>query len=326
MKPLSSTRRASNNRLQVRTPDQQNRISDHFTVNRGSEPTTPPSKRQKKNCSSIVDTPVASYVHTIDAEDMYTFTTSQPKGGVIDLTGSPPPSPAKATSSQNTNGHACPANFSPHRPRKMVVKNLRKTQKADQEQYFEKIWNQLDAAISAILNDNTACFSMEELYKGVENVCRQDKAPELFKRLSERCKDHMLKIIKLELLRAYKTKRGLLQATCDCWASWMKKMVNPMLQNTLKIDAKLTISGYHTFYLLLYGPLISSSFIIAPIHRGARHRSVPTSNSFGRGLGHSDFERCVFAFGTRSKQCFPSRQLDSFRRSSQHVPCLISLF
>ena len=95
------------------------------------------------------------------------------------------------TSSPVKNGFNSPAKrlqlASRSGPRKLVVKNLKPASKFDPNQYLEDVWSKLVTALSATFSGKTLPYSMEELYKGVENVCRQGMAAKLYERLKRAC-------------------------------------------------------------------------------------------------------------------------------------------
>ena len=183
-----------------------------------------PNKRLKRGHPRISDE-LAEQVKpmTIRAQDMYTFNSSSPKtnGGVIDLTISPTGSPKKPAQRR-------PANFTPHiGTKKLVVKNFRTTPRASPDQYANQVWTQLETALSAIFRGEDV--SLEELYRGVENVCRQDKAQALFQKLCEKCNNHVT--IDLKAL-ATKDMHGasaidVLRATIKAWTLWKEQLVSP---------------------------------------------------------------------------------------------------
>ena len=88
-------------------------------------------------------------------------------------------------------------------PKKLIVKNLKPTPRHDPEKYFNQVWGQVDTALTTIFAEDTAKYSLEELYRGVENVCRQNWAAELSKRLRTRCTEHITTTIKPVSLQTY---------------------------------------------------------------------------------------------------------------------------
>ncbi|KAL1956016.1 hypothetical protein VTO42DRAFT_7831 [Malbranchea cinnamomea] len=141
------------------------------------------------------------------------FRLGQPNGGAL----------RPATTSQ---GHA--GNFTPHSgAKRLVVKNLRVTPRLDQERYFEKVWAQLDSALTAIFNDEKPSHSLEELYRGTENVCRQGRAENLVGKLRERCEGHVIGRV-LQSLKTRTTETediDVLKSVEAAWSAWNARLV-----------------------------------------------------------------------------------------------------
>ena len=108
--------------------------------------------------------------------------------------------------------------------KKLVVKNFRPPpQRSDPKTYLEKVWAQLDEALSDIFETGqvTKGKSNEELYRGVENVCRQGEAPALCDRVEKRCKAFVEEAITGRLLQESGIANGnVLRATLDSWDGW----------------------------------------------------------------------------------------------------------
>ena len=120
-------------------------------------------------------------------------------------------------------------NFTPHMgAKKLVIKNLRTTSKANPNQYYNQTWNQLDAALSKIFNGEKPQHSLEELYRGVENVCRQDRAPDLFEKLYGKCEENLSAIILPPLTRGVSgnSSIGILGLVMKAWSTWNSQMVS----------------------------------------------------------------------------------------------------
>lgn len=125
-----------------------------------------------------------------------------------------------------------PSNFTPHTgAKKLVVKNLRAVPRLNQESYFEKVWVQLDAALTAIFNNKKPTHSLEELYKGAENVCRQGRAATLSKKLEEKCKEFISGELRESILE--KSDGGddidTLRIVIDAWSTWNSRLVRSPL-------------------------------------------------------------------------------------------------
>ncbi|KAJ5909104.1 hypothetical protein N7495_001786 [Penicillium taxi] len=118
--------------------------------------------------------------------------------------------------------------FSPHvGAKKLVVKNLRIGPRANHEPYFDKTWAQLDTALTDIFNDRKPEASLEELYKGAENICRQDQAALLANKVQDRCKQYVSGKLRQSLV----TRAGggsavdTLRTVIEAWASWHAKLI-----------------------------------------------------------------------------------------------------
>ncbi len=187
--------------------------------------------------------------------DMYSFppSTLKPNGHingfsaepeVIDLTGSPrasdiKPSPTRRKPSITVRPTALK---SQNGPKQLVVKNLRKTPQADPNHYYKQVWNQLDAALSAIFIDGHLPCSLEELYKGVESLCRQNYAPTVYKGLRDKCKHKVTTSVLGSLVQNTSTASPIdvLGAVVEAWSHWKAQLVSglKLLQRKLLISSR----------------------------------------------------------------------------------------
>ncbi|KAK0664189.1 Cullin-4A [Lasiodiplodia hormozganensis] len=196
----------------------------------GSDASSPPRSIDSPRSTTSASQLTAAH---LPAEKMYSFPSKKQNGGtggnnVIDLTGktpSPSPSPARnngpiASSARNASAHR--PNFNPNTGAKqLVVKNLRKTPRTDPKEYFNQVWGWLDEALAKIFAGGEIDFSLETLYRGVENVCRQGHAAELAARLQKRCELYVDTGLKKGLLeQAEKPNVDLLRAVLGAWRTW----------------------------------------------------------------------------------------------------------
>lgn len=148
---------------------------------------------------------------------------------IIDLTNSTPASPTQSLPSPGkTKGMVRQVGFGQNKePRKFVVKNFRKTPKTDLSVYYEKVWTQLEVAISAIFKDQKIPFSKEELYTGVEILCRQGRAPWLYQKLCEKCKGEVARWAKQPFSdEGLKDKDAdILHLVVQAWSRWTNHLV-----------------------------------------------------------------------------------------------------
>ncbi|PGH04577.1 Cullin 4 [Blastomyces parvus] len=197
---------------------------------------SPNSKRARRDMSHPKSTPPSTSTsphQPIAVEKMYTFpqnnTDLKSSTGTAGLNPSPSNSNnATQTASRAFNCMTRPTNFTPHTgAKKLVVKNLRAIPRLDQDRYFEKVWSQLDSALTAILADQKPEQSLEELYRGSENVCRQGKAAVLAKRLQERCEEHVSGAVQRTLLAraADGNDIDILKSVEEAWSTWNSRLV-----------------------------------------------------------------------------------------------------
>ncbi|KAI2789890.1 hypothetical protein POX_d05389 [Penicillium oxalicum] len=159
--------------------------------------------------------------HSVSPNKMYNFSGSPPKNGAAFMRSTPASNPPYSGVNARQN------NFSPHSgAKKLVVKNLRAGPRANHEQYFDKTWAQLDAALSAIF-DGKKDISLEELYKGAENICRQEKAALLAKKVQERCKNYVAGMLRDNLVERAKggTDVDTLRAVIEAWSAWHLRLI-----------------------------------------------------------------------------------------------------
>ncbi|KPI38341.1 Cullin-4A [Cyphellophora attinorum] len=189
-----------------------------------------PSKSHRRKSANSPDQPRKHSKHTRNGlnfntayDRMYTFTSTRPKpNGVIDLTKSPSEKRKLSLSAQKPNG------FHNHTgPKKLIVKNLQSKPRINAQEYLDRIWQQEDVSLDAIFRNEKEPYSLEELYRAAENVCRQDKAADLYKRVKAKCSDHLMSNVRSRLARAAKTeaKSAVLKAFVDEWQMWKKQLL-----------------------------------------------------------------------------------------------------
>jgi len=262
--PGDKKRKRSANRLHA-TEDrpslsQQRSIQDLFPT-QGKSPVvsstyselSPERKRPKPQPSVTQTPPSASHTH-LTPEKMYTFASKQSPGGIVDLTNSPP----RNGQPRRLNGVKPVTAMNPHQgAKKLVVKNLKKDSTWDPEQYMNQVWVRLDSALTDVFAGGKESFTMEDLYRGVENVCKQGKAKAVYDRLHRRCTHHLSSSV----LPAIQSKSedgdnvATLNAVLAAWASWTSQVVSQ--KHYLSKDMTLTRTDHDTMYLLLYGPVVS---------------------------------------------------------------------
>jgi hypothetical protein len=89
------------------------------------------------------------------------------------------------------------------------------------------VWSQLDAALTAVFDGRKPDSSLEELYKGGENICRQERAAVLARRLQDRCRDYVNGKMREGLVAraAGSTDVDTLRAVLETWSAWHSRLV-----------------------------------------------------------------------------------------------------
>ena len=202
----------------------------------GSYPT---SKKHKTTSSS--SNPAETPLRTMATTEMYHFPQkkSPHDAACIDLTSSPESSP-KARRADGFHISKGPSG-SLTTAKKLTVKNLRSPSNANPTDYLEQIWAKLAAALDRIFNEGKVTFPLEELYRGVENVCRQGYASTIHTRLKARCKKNVIETLKAPLAgKAAEKNVDVLRAVLAAWTRWRTQMVSLNHINPSRISVGLT--------------------------------------------------------------------------------------
>ncbi len=163
-------------------------------------------------------------MQALRAEDRYNFSSRKPQQAAkfVDLTGSPENSPVKSRAK------ARPTAVGPPRRglEKITVKGWKTAPKADPDEYYNTVWKRLEAFLVAVFADEKLPYSNEELYKGVEIVCRQGKAGDLYGKLEKTCNWNVLHTVKEPLVQISGNDNAVvvLQSVVRAWSRWNKQM------------------------------------------------------------------------------------------------------
>ncbi|XP_065681125.1 cullin-4A isoform X1 [Hydra vulgaris] len=82
----------------------------------------------------------------------------------------------------------------PNHAKKLVIKNF-KVIPSLPDNYKDVTFEKLKDAVSAIHLEHSISYSLEELYKAVENLCSHNMSSQLYERLREVCEEHVKTII-----------------------------------------------------------------------------------------------------------------------------------
>lgn len=180
----------------------------------------------------------------ITQANMFNFGTSV-KSEPINISSSPiaPSSPTQARGK----GAIKPPSFQTHsgEPRKLKVKNLRVSSKNKAEEYFNNTWKTLDAALSSIFAREKIAASMEELYRGVENICRSDRSPQLFEKLQSRMENYVQTGLQVEVCKRAQGQDviGVARVVEEGWKQWSRQLVciEGLLQRAFLTDTRASL-------------------------------------------------------------------------------------
>ena len=141
-----------------------------------------------------------------------------------------------------------PSNFqSRSGAKRLVIKNLRQIPRLNPSEYFERTWLKLSEGLDAIFAGQPAPHSIEELYRGVENICRQEMAELLYTRMSAQLQRLLQTQVHQPLRarvagpkdnRSRPTNVELLDLMLAVWSDWNAKMVlaRPMNSHLRSLD------------------------------------------------------------------------------------------
>ncbi|WPG99377.1 Cullin-domain-containing protein [Acrodontium crateriforme] len=228
--PQRKRKRSNNPPSSAEQPSKQRTLQNLFSGQKKAQleasPTSPNSKRLRSLDGAAPPLSAVTPPRSLARNDMYSFgSRSSPAhdNGMVDLTASSPPS----SQSRRLSGPVKRNGINSHAgAKKLVVKNLRTTTSWDSKAYLEKIWGQLDETLAVIFKDGEESFSKEDLYRGVENICRQGGASTLFSRLDSRCKTHIERNLLAPLLeKAGEDNVTVLGAVLGAWTRWRAQMV-----------------------------------------------------------------------------------------------------
>ena len=146
---------------------------------------------------------------------------------VIDLTKTPSHIRVSEKTGKPSSKNALPAALPPRNgAMKLTVKNLKRTPNSVPEAYVKQTWESLDAALTAIFDETNVPTSMEELYRGTEDLCRAEKAPIVFDNLKARCTDYISVSMKTNLLERSRYSDEIVRLVESAWSKWCKQLVS----------------------------------------------------------------------------------------------------
>ncbi|KAI0010305.1 Cullin-domain-containing protein [Xylariaceae sp. FL0662B] len=113
--------------------------------------------------------------------------------------------------------------FQPHHgAKKLVIKNLRTTSRAeDLEKYYENTRQELLEALQAIFEQKQPRHPLERLYRGVEDICRHGASRELYNTLRKQCETYLNNDLHRSIIaEAGSSNMDMLRSTYKHWVIW----------------------------------------------------------------------------------------------------------
>jgi hypothetical protein len=155
------------------------------------------------------------------------------------LPSSPTASPADlSTSSSSAPRPQHPQQLTPQTPlrphtRKITIKNLKSTPDSVAAAYFQQTSAKLRSAVDTILAEGALADSLEELYRGVENLVRENKGSELYEMLQTKCHEFVASTLSKNVERGIASSVGIggdggiaaVQCVESTWGKWTSQLV-----------------------------------------------------------------------------------------------------
>ena len=99
--------------------------------------------------------------------------------------------------------------------------------------YFQQTTAKLQNAVDTILLEGTLTDSLEELYRGVENLVRENRGPELYAMLQDKCREFVSTTLRRRVERGISGSIGLggdggigaVECLESAWAKWTSQLV-----------------------------------------------------------------------------------------------------
>jgi hypothetical protein len=129
-----------------------------------------------------------------------------------------------------------PTMTSPLRPhtRKITIKNLKSTPDSVPAAYFQQTTEKLQRAVDTILSEGSLVDSLEELYRGVENLVRENKGPELYEMLRNSCQTFVEEDMRRKVEKGVAGSVGIggdgglraVECIESTWGKWTSQLVS----------------------------------------------------------------------------------------------------
>lgn len=112
--------------------------------------------------------------------------------------------------------------------KRLVIKNLRKQPDVDSraENHYKKAIEELGSALQAVFAGAKPTVPLERLFRHVEDLCRSDRAPQVYSMLKDYVVSHLMKTVLPRVVRAGgNSNQDTLTAVLREWGEWNKQSV-----------------------------------------------------------------------------------------------------
>ena len=122
-----------------------------------------------------------------------------------------------------------PSAFQPYTgAKKLVIKNLRAPHHRETQvtEYYRKTARELEVALDAVFAGRAAEVTLERLYRGVEDICRNGNAVKVYKLLKEKVDNHLQDVVLARIQREGNLSNlNTLRAVLSQWKLWNTQTV-----------------------------------------------------------------------------------------------------
>jgi cullin-4 len=170
-----------------------------------------------------------------------------------------------------------PSNFQPNTgAKRLVIKNLRTSSRKDIDTYYDRTWDELDAALTSVFSRTPPTSPLEVLCRGVEAICRRGQPDKLFTHLKDRCKASLEKqLLPTIENEAGPNEVGTLRTVHKFWTIWNEQSVSYIVLLLLIVLANIAHSDPSAINIQLPRPILFTERQRPPSPRRPSYPTIP---------------------------------------------------
>lgn len=118
--------------------------------------------------------------------------------------------------------------------RKLVIKNLRREPRENLKDHYDRIWKQVSNALVAVFAGQEPKQPLECLYRGVEEICRNDQAEALFQHLQPSSNQYLEISLLPQIssqVHAESSRVEALRIVHKSWEMWSSRSVGTLVSS-----------------------------------------------------------------------------------------------